>query len=214
MIRKVAVVCLLAALQSPAHAEGHAIGLKAGALGLGVEYTYSLNDRVAFRGGLNGSEFGFDEEESGITYDFDFVWDSLSLAVDFHPLKTAFRLTAGLLKNDNRLEALSRPTANITIGDTVYTPQQVGTLVGRASFDDATILGLGWDWSRAKRFGVSLDVGVLDQGDPTVTLRGVGPLLGDPAFQADIASETAQLDDSLADFDVVPYLTLGFVFRF
>jgi hypothetical protein len=57
-------------------------------------------------------------------------------------------------------------------------------------------------------------VGVLDQGDPTVTLRGVGPLLADPAFQADIASETAQLDDSLADFDVVPYLTLGFVFRF
>jgi hypothetical protein len=214
MIRKAAVVGLLAALQSPAHAEGHALGLKAGALGLGLEYTYTLNERVAFRGGFNGSEYGFDDEESGITYDFDFVWDSLSLAVDFHPLKSAFRLTAGLLKNDNRLEALSRPTTNVTIGDTVYTPQQIGTLIGRASFDDATMLGVGWDWSREKRFGVSLDVGVLDQGDPTVTLLGTGPLLGNAAFQADIAAETAELDASLADYDLVPYLTLGFVFRF
>lgn len=214
MIRKVAVVSILAALQSPVHAEGHALGLKAGALGLGLEYTYALNDRVAFRGGINGSEIGFDDEESGIAYDFDFVWDSLLLAVDFHPLSTSFRLTAGLLKNENRLQAVSRSTANVTIGDTVYTPQQVGTLVGRAGFDDATLLGLGWDWSRAKRFGVSLDLGVLDQGDPTVTLRGTGPLLSDPAFQADIAAETAQLDDSLADLDVLPYVTLGFVFRF
>jgi hypothetical protein len=214
MIRKVVVASLLAVLQSPVHAEGHALGIKAGALGLGLEYTYALNDRVAFRGGINGSEIGFDDEESGIAYDFDFVWDSLSLAVDFHPLASAFRLTAGLLKNDNHLDGVSRPTTNVTIGDTVYTPQQVGTLVGRANFDDGTLLGVGWDWSRGRRFGASLDLGVLDQGDPTVTLRGTGPLLSDPAFRADIAAETAELDDALADLDVVPYLTLGFVLRF
>jgi hypothetical protein len=214
MILKAAVAALLVASQSLAHAEGHALGLKAGALGLGVEYTYSLSERVALRGGLNGSEYGFDEEESGIEYDFDFVWDSVSLAVDFHPLKSAFRLTAGYLKNDNRLEAVSTPSGNVTIGDTVYTPQQVGTLVGRASFDDATMLGLGWDWSRARRFGVSLDLGALDQGAPNVDLIGTGPALGSPAFQADIAAERAELEEALADLDVLPYVTLGFVFRF
>ena len=214
MIRKLAVVSILAALQAPAHAEGHTVGLKAGALGLGLEYTYDLNDRVAFRGGINGSNLGFDDEEAGIAYDFDFVWDSLSLAVDLHPFKSPLRLTAGLLSNDNRLESVSRTTGNVTIGDTVYTPQQVGTLVGRASFDNGVFLGAGWDWSRDKRFGVQLDLGVLDQGKPTVTLRGTGTLLGDPAFQSDIAAEKAQLDDSISDLDVVPYLTLGFAFRF
>jgi hypothetical protein len=212
-------VSLVASLTLPASlalAEGQAIGLKAGALGLGVEYTYQLNDRVAFRGGLNGSQVGFDSEESGIEYDFDIVWDSLSVAVDFHPLKSALRLTGGLLKNDNRLEAVSRPTSNVTIGDTTYTPSQVGTLNGLVGFDGtAPFVGIGWDWSRSKRiFGMSLDLGVLSQGAPSVSLRGNGTLFGDPAFEADIDAETAELRDSLDDLDLVPYLTVGFVFRF
>jgi hypothetical protein len=197
-------------------AEGQAVGIKAGALGLGVEYTYELNDRVAFRGGLNGSEVGFDGEESGIDYEFDVVWDSLTVGVDFHPLKSALRLSAGLLKNDNRLEAVSRPVGNITVGDTTYTPAQVGTLNGAIGFDGtATFLGVGWDWSRDKRlFGMSFDLGVLDQGQPFVSLQGSGSLLGDPAFEQDINTEEAELRNSLDDLDLVPYATLGFVFRF
>jgi hypothetical protein len=214
MIRKMVAVGILAALSSAAHAEGHAVGLKAGALGLGIEYAYDLNERISFRAGINGSQMGFDDEESGIAYDFDLVWDSVSVAVDFHPLESAFRLTAGLLGNDNRLDAASRPTGNVTIGNTVYTPQQAGTLLGRARFDDALFLGVGWDWSRGKRFGMSFDLGVLDQGAPTVTLTGTGTLFGDPSFQEDIAAERQELDDALADFDVVPYATLGFAFRF
>jgi hypothetical protein len=216
MLRRLSLVASLTLPASLALAEGQAIGLKVGALGLGVEYTYQLNDRVAFRGGLNGSQVGFDSEESGIEYDFDIVWDSLSVAVDFHPLKSALRLTGGLLKNDNRLEAVSRPTSNVTIGDTTYTPSQVGTLNGLVGFDGtAPFVGIGWDWSRSKRiFGMSLDLGVLSQGAPSVSLRGSGTLFGDPAFEADIDAETAELRDSLDDLDLVPYMTVGFVFRF
>jgi hypothetical protein len=61
---------------------------------------------------------------------------------------------------------------------------------------------------------MALDLGVLDQGAPAVSLRGSGTLLGDPAFQQDIAAEEAELRDSLDLPDVVPYLTLGFQFRF
>jgi hypothetical protein len=181
-----------------------------------VEYTYEFNDRIAFRGGLNGSQVGFDGEESGIDYEFDVVWDSLAIGVDFHPLKTALRLSAGFLQNDNGLEAVSRPTGNVTVGDTTYTPAQVGTLTGAIGFDDtATFLGVGWDWSRDKRvFGMSFDLGVLDQGQPTVSLRGSGTLLGDPSFEQDIAAEEAELRSSLDDLDLVPYMTVGFIFRF
>jgi len=205
--------CLLPAA---AWAGDNAIGIKAGALGLGVEYTRNLSDRWAIRGGINGSQLGFDGEESGIDYQFDFVWDSLSLGVDLHPFKSPFRLTAGILRNDNGLNGESRPSSNVTIGNTSYTPAQVGVLMSTVGFKPtAPFLGLGWDWSRKKRhFGMSLDLGVLDQGSPRVTLRGSGTLLGDPAFQQDIAREEAQLRDSLSDLDLLPYLTVGFVIRF
>jgi hypothetical protein len=215
MVRGIALagICLLPAA---AWAGDNAIGIKAGALGLGVEYTRNLSDRWAIRGGINGSQLGFDGQESGIDYQFDFLWDSLSIGVDLHPFKSPFRLTAGILRNDNGLNGESRPTSNVTIGNTSYSPAQVGVLTSTVGFKQtAPFLGLGWDWSRKRRhFGMSFDMGVLDQGSPRVTLRGSGTLLGDPAFQQDIAREEAQLRDSLSDLDLLPYLTVGFVIRF
>jgi hypothetical protein len=208
---------LLALPSATALAEGHAIGMKLGGLGLGAEYTYTLNERIALRGALYGSEIGFDSEESGIDYEFDMFWDSLSVGVDFHPLKSPFRLSAGLLKNDNGFRAISRPTANVTIGDTSYTPSEVGTLEGSVGYEDstATFIGLGWDWSRKKRlFGMSLDLGLLDQGAPRVALRGTGTLLADPAFQQDLQAEAAELTDAMDELELAPYLNVGFVFRF
>jgi hypothetical protein len=207
---------LLALPASAALAEGQAFGLKVGALGLGAEYTYELTDRIALRGALYGSELGFDAEESGIEYQSDVIWDSLSAGVDFHPLKSALRLSVGFLKNDNALELVSRPTGNVTVGDTSYTPAQVGTLTGRMHFDDtATFAGVGWDWSRdARVFGMSFDLGVVDQGAPVVTLQGNGTLLGNPAFEQDINAEEAELADAASDLDIVPFVTIGFQFRF
>jgi hypothetical protein len=217
---KMATVWVLAALLAAAHstaaAENHAVAARVGALGLGLEYTYSLTEKVGLRLGLNGSELGFGAEESGIEYDFDLVWDSVSVAVDFHPLRNPLRLTGGLLRNDNRLEAVSRSAGNLTVGDTTYTPAEIGTLTGRVAFDDtAPFIGVGWDWSRQKeRFGLSFDLGVVRQGTPRVSLRADGAIVGDPAFASDVAAEEIELADSLEDFDLLPFASLGLVFRF
>jgi hypothetical protein len=212
---KLAAMTLSILAPAAAFAEGQAIGLKVGALGFGAEYTHELTERLAVRGAIYGSKLGFDVEESGIDYEADVVWDSIAAGIDFHPLKSALRLSAGLLKNDNGLDLVSRPAGNITIGDDTYTPAEVGTLLGSVRFDDtATMLGVGWDWSRDKRlFGMSFDLGVVDQGDPVVTLRGTGGLLGDPAFQQDIDAEVAEIENEI-DLDVIPFLSLGFQFRF
>jgi hypothetical protein len=209
-------VCALAGTSASAVAEHHAVAAKAGFLGLGVEYTYSLSDRLAFRGGLNGSQYGFDGVEADIAYDFDLVWDSVSAAVDFHPRRSPLRLTVGVLGNDNAIEALSRPVANITVGDSTYAPDEVGTLRAGVDFDStAPFVGVGWDWSRDKRrFGISFDLGIASQGTPRVTLAADGDLLGDPSFAADLEAERLELEEALEDFDVLPYATLGFVFRF
>lgn len=217
MVHKLMLGLVLLGFGSGALAEGRAIAIKAGALGLGVEYTHELTDRIAVRGGLNGSSLGYSDERSGISYDFDLVWDSLTVGIDFHPLKTAFRVSGGILGNHNRLDAVSRPVTDIVVGNTTYTPDEVGTLTARVSFAHTSpFVGVGWDWSRKKRrhFGMSFDLGVLDQGKPHVSLVGSGTLLGDPAFQADIEAERAQLADSLSGLNLVPYMTAGFVIRF
>jgi hypothetical protein len=217
MIRRSILGVALSAAGISAHAEGdHAIAAKVGVLGLGVEYAYTLNERVVFRAGVNGSEFRFDSTESGIDYEFDFAWDSLAVAVDFHPLRSPLRLTGGVLGNDNTLRAVSRPSEDVTIGGTIYTPAEVGTLRGEMTFDKtAPFVGVGWDWSRDKRlFGVSFDLGLVKQGTPVVTLGASGGLLDNAAFDADLAAERAELSESLDDFDLLPFATLGFVFRF
>ena len=168
------------------------------------------------RAGRPRGDLGFGQEESGIRYDFSLVWDSWSVAADFHPLKGPFRVSGGLLGNHNRLEASSRPTADITVGNNVYTPAEVGMLTGRVSFRRASpFVGVGWDWWRRKKFfGTSLDLGVLSQGAPKVSLVGSGTLLGDPQFQTDIETERGQLADALGRLDLVPYLAVGFALRF
>ncbi len=210
------LIIATAALSSAAHAENNAVAAKIGFLGLGVEYTYTLNERVAFRGGINGARLGFDAVESNIDYDFDLIWDSISAGVDFHPLKGPFRLSGGLLINDNGLDAQSRLASSIDVGGTTYTPAEVGTLRATIGFKStAPFFGLGWDWSRDKsKFGLAFDLGIVKQGSPRLTLVADGTLVGDPAFEDDLAAETLELQDALDGFDLYPFATLGFVFKF
>ena len=209
------LIALLPLVHGPATAQEHAIGARIGMLGIGIEYSYSLSERLAVRGMLYGSSYSFDATESGIDYDFSLNFDSIGAAIDLHPLTGPFRVSAGLLINDNSLDAISTPSNDITIGGTVYTPAEVGVLAAGVGFDGtAPFVGIGWDWSRSKRFGVALDFGIVNQGSPDVTLIATGLLLGDPALAADIALEEAELEASLDDLDVLPFATLGFTFRF
>ncbi len=207
----------LLALAAPvtAVAQDHAIGARVGLLGLGVEYSYRLSERIVLRGGLNGSGFSFEETESGINYDFDLDFDSLSVGVDVHPFTGAFRVSGGLLRNDSSLAAASLPTGTYTVDDTTYPAEQVGTLRGRIGFDNtAPWVSVGWDLLHDKAVGLSFELGVVDQGAPTVRLSADGPIATNPDFAADLAAEQVELQASLDDLDVYPYAMIGAVFRF
>jgi len=212
---RIVLLCALAMTHLEALAEGHAVSARVGMLGVGIEYAYPLGERLAIRGGINGSGYAFDQSESGIDYEFELDWDSISVAVDFHPTKGPLRLTGGLMRNDNGLSVLSSISNDVTVGGATYTPAEVGTIRGAVGFDGtAPFLGVGWDWSRTRRFGVALDLGVVSQGSPKVSLSADGSLVGDPAFEADLAAEQAELQDALGDLDLVPFASFGVVFRF
>ena len=212
---RIIVLSALTITSLDALAEGHAIGARVGMLGAGIEYAYPLGERLVIRGGINGSGYSFDQSESGIDYEFELDWDSISVAVDFHPTQGPMRISGGLMKNDNGLSALSSISNDVTVGGTTYTPAEVGTITAAAGFDStAPFLGIGWDWSRTTRFGVALDLGIVSQGSPQVSLSADGSLVGNPVFDADLAAEEVELQDSLSDLDLIPFATFGVVFRF
>ena len=196
-------------------AEDRSFGATAGMLGLGLVYAYSFSERLAIRGGINGSSYSFDQTKSGIDYEFDINWESASVALDFHPTRGALRLSAGVLKNGNSLSTRSSVSKNVTVGGATYTLTEVGTLRGAVSFNSiAPFIGIGWDWFRNNRFGITFDFGVVSQGSPTVSLSADGSLLGAPMFLADLAAEEAELKNSFGDLDSMPFVTFGLMFRF
>jgi hypothetical protein len=215
LLGAVALCAAAPALGQDSGASQNAFALKVGALGLGIEYSRSFGDRLAVRGALYGAEVGFDGDEGDIEYESDLIWDSYSIGVDFHPGRGPFRLSGGVLKNDNRIEASSTPVASEEIGNSNYTAAQIGTLNGLITFDDSAAFGgVGWDWSRDGGFGMSLDLGVVSQGSPAASLSATGSAASNPSFQQDLAREELQIEDDLEDLDLLPYVSLGFVFRF
>ena len=203
---------------SMSHAEGIGVGAKVGTLGFGLEitkgFTPSINGRIGF------NSFGFDASgtESDIDYDADLNMESVAALVDWHPFSGGFRATAGLLLNNNKLEMTAKSAVSYDIGGTTYTPAEIGTFGGTVDFNDvAPYVGIGWGNAveKGQRLTFAVDVGVLMQGSPNVDFTASGGTLStDPTLLADLATEEAQLEDDLNDYDLFPVISLGLAFQF
>lgn len=209
-LRWFALSGLLAA--GSASADGFGLGVKAGTLGVGIEGTFSLSESVNLRAGFNSYSKSGDETASDILYDGKLELRTLALLVDWHPFSGTFRVSAGLMKNDNALRLTATPTANQTIGGTTYTPAQIGTLSGDVTFKStAPYLGIGWgNATKNGRFGATFEIGAMFQGSPNVSLRASSGLVA----QADLDSESQQAQADLNEFKIYPAISLGFSFRF
>jgi hypothetical protein len=214
------VVAILSSLliSSLSHAAGIGVGAKAGTLGLGIEITKGITAALNGRIGFNSYTFDASGTESDIDYNSDFKLQTVAALVDWHPFHGGLRATAGVMANNNKLDMTGKTTGNVDIGGVVYTPAQVGNLNGNVSFDNiAPYLGIGWGNAveQGQRLTFSFEVGVLMQGSPKVDLTSSGGTLStDPTFQANLATEQAQLEDDLSDYDLYPVVSLGMAYQF
>ena len=192
-----------------------AIGLgvtgKAGTLGIGVEVTKSLVPMVNVRGGLNFLDYSFDQSEGGNDYDFDLKLKSFSVLVDFHPIpERGLRLSGGIIFNNNHLDMVGVPSVTYSIGNRTYTGAEVGTLNGVVDFKStAPYLGIGWGNAASGRFGLALDLGVVFQGSPQVSLSATGIVTSDPNFVQDLNREVQELENDISGFKYYPVISLG-----
>lgn len=217
MRKEITATTLITVLAAPAAMAVDVTG-RAGTLGLGAEVGHRLNDSLGFRAGFNTFSYDYDTTRDGIRYDLDFQLQSIVGAVDWYPTGGTFRLSAGMVNNGNEFDGRAAPAASYTIGQTVYTPAEVGTINSHVDFDSfAPMLSLGWadPPRRSAGWGWSLELGILFQGEPDATLSAEGgTLVGSPAFEDDLAQEEREFQRDMDDFDIYPVAVLGVSYTF
>ena len=215
LVSALALTALLGAPQ--VGADGLVATAKAGTLGLGLEVSGGPGDYFKARAGVNYFNYDFSDEYENIDYDMELELRSVAGLLDWHPAGGSFRLTSGMLFNENELAADAKPDRTYEIGGTEYPAALVGDLTGDIHFDAyAPYVGLGWatDNGSDGGFGLSVDLGVAYQGSPDVELAASGPIAADPGFQANLAAEQKALADDLEDYKYYPVVAVGFNYRF
>jgi len=182
-------------------------------LGLGGEFSTKLATDINARVGINKLDYDFDEEDiDGVEYDFGVKLSSLSALVDWHVFDDSFHLTGGFISMNNKVELDARPTQSETIGDTTYTPAQIGTLSGDVEIDGLSpYLGIGWGnpFAGNRRWGFTFDIGVAFTDSPDVSLTSTGVV-----SQLDLSKEIKDIEDDLDSLRFYPVIQLGLFFRF
>lgn len=201
-----------------------AVGVRAGTPGAGVELTLGLASRLDLRLAVAGWDQDLSVTTDDVRYDGTLELRHALALLDWHPADGAFRLTAGVALNEDRLEATA-PVADLIADEVPDLPPglELGTLRGEAEGERvAPYLGLGWGdplggdggWS----FG--LDLGVILLGSPEVTLEldTTLPIDQVPGLRelvdAAIAEEEAELEDEIGDYDLLPVISLSVGYRF
>jgi len=211
----------LAAAGAGADEHRSALGLSVGSPGVGVTLGRSVNGHFGARVTGNFFEYRDDFRETDVTYDAALKLRSVQALLDFHPFRSAFRLSAGVVLNDNRVEGTALPNAGtLTINGRRYASEDVGTLTARGDIGErkvASYAGLGFGRSSGRsRVFFMLDLGVVFQGTPHVGLSATGPIASDAGFQNDLAAEVLDVNRDLDEpyFQYYPVIAIGLGFRF
>ncbi len=186
-------------------------------LGLGGEASAKLSDGLILRLGGNYLAVGTSKALDDVSYDLDLTFANAGGALDLHPFGNGFLISAGVYWNGNGLELNATPTTGVTIGNTTFSPAQIGRLDGEIEFNPvAPYLGIGWDGTFFGDGALSFKfrVGLFYMGEPEVTLRASGSLAGSPTLQADLAREESKIESELDFLGFYPALTIGFTYRF
>ncbi|MDC7675295.1 hypothetical protein [Asticcacaulis machinosus] len=189
------------------------VGARVSTLGLGAEVGVEVNPLITVRGIINKFDYSYDDTLDGVKYEGDLKLGSVGAQVDLKVFP-GFYVTGGYYANDNKLDLRGTPTGNTEIGDTTFTPSQIGTITQNTKFSKGVpYLGLG------VRQGIgpvelNLEAGAFMQGAAKVSLASNGSLASDPTFMSELAKEQSRLEDELDDFKVYPALNVGLRMKF
>ena len=199
---------------------GVGVGVTGGTTGVAAEVKANPlpSSMLLVRGSYNFAEFSGDIESDGIQYDGDFTLSNLGAFADFAPFGGPFYLSGGAYVGDKSADLVATPASDVVIGGTSFTPAEVGSLIGKAEFNDvAPYVGVAFDNFANSIGGWSFNAraGVMFVGSAEVDLTSANGLLSsDPALLTELREEIQSIEDDAADYKYFPVLTLGIARRF
>jgi hypothetical protein len=152
--------------------------------------------------------------EEGIDYDAKVKADRFALLADWFAYG-GFRLTGGVTFNRMKADLVAQGNGSaVHIGDNNYVLSAADRLDVKIEFPRTTpYLGIGYGHQLGQGIGFTFDLGA-SIGKAKVTETHSGPVLSNPAAQADIDREMAQLRDGAGKVRFVPQLSIGMAVRF
>jgi len=194
------------------------VGVGIGTLGVKADITIGISSKFNARIGYNGFSHDGNVTESDVTYEYEINLLSFPLLLDWHPFKNeGFRISAGVLINQNEvnMEATLQDTYNI--GGTTYTASQIGKLYGTMDFNTlAPYVGFGYGNAigKNKRWSFACDFGVVYQGEPDIELKADGTMASDPTFTQNLEQERQDWEEEVEDYKYYPLITCGITYKF
>lgn len=193
------------------------VGVKVGTLGLGLEGRWSPLPWLDLRLGANQYDFSDTGSRAGINYDGEFRLDTVYLTGNLRFPLSPLRVTAGVFSNNNEVELVSQDSggADFNIGGVAFSSADVGSLQSVTSFEKtAPYVGIGFDFEAFGKVGLNFDVGMLWQGEPSVSLTADGLAASQAVFLAALEEERLEIEDDVSNYKAFPVLSLGFVYNF
>jgi len=198
------------------------VALKAGTLGIGMDFSRMISDKVGVRFNVNGIHVNRTEDLDDISYDATLDLLTVGALVDYFPFENAFRLSGGAYYNGNKFEGTATPssTETIDLGFNTYTGDQIGEVKTNVDFQKfAPYLGLGWgNKSSEKGWGFTFDLGAMYQGSANVEATAVpNPLLPQviqDQIATDIEQERLDIIEETDDYKWYPVIMIGVNYTF
>ncbi len=193
-----------------------------GTTGVGAHIVVPVKDQFNARFGFNAMDYNDSADTNSVHYDVSMRLQTFDALLDYYPAAGSFRVTGGLVYNNNKLDVTARPAVagTYTFNGVTYSSATAGDVKGDIDFNKvAPYLGIGWGNAVAKDkgWGFTADVGVLFQGSPNTTLTNSGCTASAAvcsSLASDLAAENASLKDKVNDFKYFPVLRVGVSYRF
>lgn len=201
------------------------LSVEASSTGPGLAADWRFADHFGARVGANGFLGLFDSEGldvghkeiEGINYEITLKpWMSEQLALDIYPWKkSTFRITAGVLLNQSKVEGDMPQSSSagtfITVGSGIYQTSDFSLHTEIEHWPVCPFLSIGANFylDEAKHWSVGGELGIAYTGSPDVTLVQGGPVTLNPA---DIEQERKEIED--AAWKVYPIVKVSVNYSF
>ena len=207
-----AAVWLTAATAS---AQGLGGGLRFGTPGIGLTLeSVFVTERFGIRGLVDSGSVAYDYDQTGALYDGQFRLGTGVLLADWHPYASGFRLSGGVLYNNQRFTGTAQSSGRMNVNGIPYS--SVGLLDGRMAVARATpYLGVGWGLTprAGSRLYFSADFGVMYQRPSAMLSGACVPRLSASAC-SQLHQDETEFREGTDDLRLYPVISLGFGLRF